>query len=268
MFCRKTRGSHQNHGRTRERWQACDTHFHSRTAYFDFLPHGDSRDFTIYAFLHTFSIPILQPAFVSHCYRLSYVWQTPWAESPSKRQMGGNSASLSFLQMTHVTFWSARGMNVGWRIGFRHGRFSRVSQPSPVEPSMEPDWQVRDSPGVWAAVCGTGSLGPECQTYVWFTCSARCATPVMTCCYWSEHQHEHFGFCSSGDTWSFQMKSHTQLFLYMLFAWSSIPGSRQVKLNRQHLRHNVPQNASRLDLKAEIQNLQLNKNSLSLLLFC
>lgn len=108
-------------GEQEERWQACDTHFHSRTAYFDFLPHGDSRDFTIYAFLHTFSIPILQPSSVSHCYRLSYVWQTPWAESPSKRQLGGNSASLSFLQMTHVTFWSARGMKVArkWLISAR-----------------------------------------------------------------------------------------------------------------------------------------------------
>lgn len=84
-------------GEQEERWQACDTHFHSRTAYFDFLPHGDSRDFTIYAFLHTFSIPILQPDSVPHCYRLSYVWQTPWAESPSKRQMGGNFSISKLL---------------------------------------------------------------------------------------------------------------------------------------------------------------------------
>lgn len=41
---------------------------------------------------------------------------------------GGISASLSFLQMTHVTFWSTRGMKVArkWRISARTV-FSRVT---------------------------------------------------------------------------------------------------------------------------------------------
>lgn len=269
MFCRKTRGSHQNHGWTRERWQACDTHFHSRTAYFDFLPHGDSRDFTIYAFLHTFSIPILQPAFVSHCYRLSYVWQTPWAESPSKRQTGGNSASLSFLQMTHVTFWSARGMNAArkWRISARTV-FSRVTAVT----SRTADGTGLAGQGLagrlgsclWDRISGAW-VSDVCLVHLFCPlCNPRndmnvtdLSTNMNTLASTARVTPGHF-----------KWKVTLSFFFYMLFAWSSIPGSRQVKLNRQHLRHNVQQNASRLDLKAEIQNLQLNKNSLSLLFFC
>lgn len=133
--------------------------------------------------------------------------------------MGENSASLSFLRLTHVTFWSARGMKVArkWRISARTV-FSRVTA-------------VTGGTGDGTGLAGKGLAGRlDCCLWdgisgAWvsdgrlrrFTCSAHCATHVMTCCYWSEHQHEHFGFWGADDTWSFQMKSHTLPF----FLWST-----------------------------------------------
>lgn len=114
-------------GEQEERWQACDIHFHSRTAYFDFLPHGDSRDFTIYAFLHTF-YPHPSTSLRSSLLQAKLCMTNALGRITIKASDGGNSASLSFLQMTHVTFWSARGMKVArkWRISARTV-FSRVT---------------------------------------------------------------------------------------------------------------------------------------------
>lgn len=133
--------------------------------YFDSFSYGDCKDFTISAYLHP--PPPFKRAPVLIVIRVSYVWQTPRAKSPSKRQLEGNHGGSKPLMRDTCHVLKCAGDESGkevtdffaWTVLFFFFCFF-LSQPSSLELIMgHRKWQVRDSLGVWASVCPLLSQG-------------------------------------------------------------------------------------------------------------
>lgn len=124
----------------------------------------------ILQYLHTYtrSFSPFNHAPVLIVIRVSCVWQTPRAESPSKRQLEENHGGAKPLMHDTCHVLKCAGDESGKEVtDFCMDSFFLcfiLSRPSSVELIMEHrKWQVRDSLGVWASVCPILSQGSECQ---------------------------------------------------------------------------------------------------------
>lgn len=163
---------------------------------------------------------------------------------------GGISASLSFLQMTHVTFWSTRGMKVArkWRIS-AWTVFSRVTAVTS---------RISDGTGL----AGRGLAG-RLGSCLWDGISGAWVSDVRL-------DHLFCPLCNPRNdmllliwapTWTLWLlqhgwhlvisneKSHSAFFLHTMAVFlKDCPSLRQVELNWEHLWNNVDYKKNYIDL--------------------